>query len=225
MKAIDELFAAAHWDQTRREEIANSVSHGFGLAAAIVATPFLCMAAARQPNQAFYVGTIIFVATMWLLYLVSTLYHAWPQTRLKCVLQIVDHSAIFLLIAGTYTPFTLGALRGPIGFAYFVVIWGLAAAGIAVKSKFELHPGVSAGVYVAMGWGILLAARPLVAAVGSAGITLILAGGAFYTLGVTFYLWRRLRWSHVVWHLFVLGGSVCHFLAVLWYAAGPAVRT
>src|SRR3954451_11535526 len=110
MKAIDELFAAPNWDQTRREEIANSLSHGFGLAAAMVATPFLCLAAARQPSQAFFVGTLLFVATMWLLYLCSTLYHAWPQTRLKCALQIIDHAAIFLLIAGTYSPFALGPL-------------------------------------------------------------------------------------------------------------------
>jgi hemolysin III len=135
MKAIDELFAAPNWDQTRREEIANSVSHGFGLAAAIVATPFLCIAAARQPNRAFYIGTIIFVATMWLLYLCSTLYHAWPQTRLKCALQIIDHAAIFLLIAGTYSPFTLGPLRGALGWTMFVLVWLFAITGIIVKFR------------------------------------------------------------------------------------------
>src|SRR5437764_15281789 len=112
MKAIDELFAAANWDQTRREEIANSVSHGFGLAAAMVATPFLCLAAARQPSQAFFVGTILFVVTMWLLYLCSTLYHEWPHTRLKCALQIIDHAAILLVIAGTCSSFSLGTMRG-----------------------------------------------------------------------------------------------------------------
>src|SRR5437762_5274277 len=133
MKAIDELFAAANWKQTRREEIANTISHGFGLAAAIIATPFLCIAAARQPNRAFYIGTVIFVATMWLLYLCSTLYHAWPQTRLKCALQMVDHIAIFFLIAGTYSPFTLGPMRGVLGWTIFALIWSLAAIGVIFK--------------------------------------------------------------------------------------------
>jgi len=139
MKAVDELFAAPNWDQTRREEIANSVSHGFGLAAAIVATPFLCVAAARQPSQAFFVGTIIFVATMWLLYLSSTVYHAWPRTRLKCALQIVDHAAIFLLIAGTYSPFTLGPMRGALGWTIFSVVWLLAFIGVIIKFRIGVR--------------------------------------------------------------------------------------
>ena len=128
MKVIDELFAAPEWDQSRPEEIANSISHGLGLAAAIVATPFLCVAAARQGNAAFLIGTIIFVATMCLLYLCSTLYHAWPQTRLKCALQITDHAAIFLLIAGTYSPFALGPLRGALGWTMFALVWLFALA-------------------------------------------------------------------------------------------------
>src|SRR5437762_4976268 len=158
MKAIDEMFAAPKWDQTRREEIANSVSHAFGLAAAIVATPFLCVAAARQPSQAFYVGTIIFVVTMWLLYLCSTLYHAWPQTRLKCALQVIDHVAIFLLIAGTYSPFTLGPLRGGLGWIMFALIWLLALIGIIMKLRTGVKwRKLSIVLYLGMGWLILLA--------------------------------------------------------------------
>jgi hemolysin III len=207
------------------EELANTLTHGLGLVASLVGLPVLVLAgiANHDPWQA--ISGAIYGSMLVVLYAASTLYHGLPPCRAKQVCRFLDHAAIFLLIAGTYTPFTLGALRGPIGFAYFVVIWSLAAAGIALKARYELHPGVSTGLYVAMGWGILLAARPMVEAVGPQGSALILAGGVFYTLGVAFYMWRRLRWSHVVWHLFVLGGSVCHFLAVLWYAAGRAVRT
>ena len=207
------------------EELANTLTHGLGLGASLVGLPVLVVAGIARNDPWQVVSGAIYGSMLIVLYTASTLYHGLPPCRAKQICRFLDHAAIFLLIAGTYTPFTLGALRGPLGFAYFVAIWGLAAAGIALKAKFELHPGVSTGLYVAMGWGILLAARPLVQAVGFEGIALILAGGAFYTLGVIFYLLRRLRWSHVVWHLFVLGGSVCHFLAVLWYAAGPAVRS
>src|SRR5438270_6106799 len=166
MKAVDELFAAPNWDQTRREEIANSVSHGFGLAAAIVATPFLCLAAARQPSQAFFVGTILFVVTMWLLYLCSTLYHAWPQTRLKCALQIVDHAAIFLLIAGTYSPFALGPLRGALGWTLFVFVWAFALTGVIIKFKTGVQrKKLSLVLYLSMSWFVLFIARPFVMAV------------------------------------------------------------
>src|SRR3954470_1334536 len=153
MKAIDELFAAQNWDQTKREEIANSLSHGFGLAAAMVATPFLCLAAARQASQAFFVGTLLFVATMWLLYLCSTLYHAWPQTRLKCALRIIDHAAIFLLIAGTYSPFALGPLRGALGWTLFVFVWLFAIAGVVIKFKTGIRrKKLSLVLYLGMGW-------------------------------------------------------------------------
>jgi hemolysin III len=206
------------------EELANTLTHGLGLVASLIGLPVLVVAGVARHDPWQVVSGAIYGSMLIVLYAASTLYHALPPCRAKQVCRFLDHAAIFLLIAGTYTPFTLGALRGPLGFVYFVVIWGLAAAGIALKAKFQLHPGVSTGLYVAMGWGILLAARPMVQAVGMQGAALILAGGVFYTLGVAFYMWRRLRWSHVVWHLFVLGGSVCHFLAVLWYAAGP-VRT
>jgi hemolysin III len=215
MKAIDELFAAPEWDQSRREEIANSVSHGFGLAAAIVATPFLCLAAARQPSQAFFVGTIIFVATMWLLYLCSTLYHAWPQTRLKCALQIVDHSAIFLLIAGTYTPFTLGPLRGALGWTMFVLVWVFAIVGVIIKFRTGVRlKKLSLILYLGMGWIILAVARPFVSAVPLETVIWLFAGGIAYTSGLLFFGNRRIRYSHFIWHLFVLAGTACHFCAI-----------
>lgn len=215
MKAVDELFAAPNWDQTRREEIANSLSHGFGLAAAIVATPFLCVAAARQPNQAFYVGTIIFVVTMWLLYLCSTVYHAWPQTRLKCALQIIDHAAIFLLIAGTYSPFTLGPMHGALGWTIFALIWLLAGIGVVIKLRTGVRlKKLSLVLYLGMGWLILLAFRQFVLVVPTATVIWLLAGGVAYTSGLIFFGNQRLRYSHFVWHLFVLTGTACHFCAI-----------
>jgi hemolysin III len=215
MKAIDELFAAPEWDQSRREEIANSVSHGFGLAAAIVATPFLCMAAARQPSRAFYIGTIMFVVTMWLLYLCSTLYHAWPQTRWKCALQIVDHSAIFLLIAGTYTPFTLGPLRGALGWTMFVLVWVFAIAGVIIKFRTGVRrKKLSLILYLGMGWIILIVVRPFVLAVPLEAVLWLFAGGIAYTSGLLFFGNRRIPYSHFIWHLFVLAGTACHFCAI-----------
>lgn len=220
MKAIDELFAQPNWDQTRQEEIANCVSHGFGLAAAIVATPFLCVAAARQPSQPFFVGTIIFVATMWLLYLCSTIYHAWPRTRLKCAFQIVDHAAIFLLIAGTYSPFALGPMRGAWGWTIFSVVWLLALAGVIFKFRTGIRwKKLSLVLYLGMGWLILLVFRQLVLVVPTAAVIWLLAGGVAYTSGLIFFANQRIRYSHFVWHLFVLTGTACHFCAIFSCAA------
>ena len=215
MKVIDELFAAPQWDQTRREEIANSISHGLGLAAALVAAPYLLLTAARQPSQPFYVGTVIFVATMTLLYLCSTLYHAWPQTRLKCALQILDHIAIFLLIAGTYSPFTLGPLRGGVGWTMFGLVWLLAIVGVVIKLRTGVRwKKISLLLYLGMGWLVLLAVRPFVMAVHWETVIWLLAGGVAYTAGVIFFVNKRMRYSHFVWHLFVLTGTACHFCAI-----------
>ena len=215
MKAVDELFAAPNWDQSRREEIANSLSHGFGLAVAIIATPFLCVAAARHPSQAFYVGTIIFVATMWLLYLCSTLYHAWPQTRLKCALRIIDHAAIFLLIAGTYSPFTLGPLRGALGWTMFALVWLLAIVGMIIKFRTGVRlKKLSLVLDLGMGWIILIVVRPVVVAMPLEAVLWLFAGGVAYTSGLLFFANRRIRYSHFIWHLFVLTGTACHFCAI-----------
>jgi hemolysin III len=166
------------------------------------------------------VGASVFAATMVLLYLASTLYHALPGSRAKRVFQAVDHGAIFLLIAGTYTPFTLGVLRGPWGWTLFGLVWGLAAAGIALKAVGRLrHPILSTLLYVGMGWLVLIAIRPLWLRVPTAGLLWLLAGGVAYTAGLAFFAARGVRYSHLVWHLFVLAGTACHFFAVLWYAA------
>jgi hemolysin III len=220
MKAIDELLADPKWTQSLGEEIANSVSHGLGLAAALIAAPFLLVAASAHESSAFLVGTSIFVATMLLLYLGSTLYHAWPQTRLKCVLQVIDHSAIFLLIAGTYSPFTLGPLRGVWGWTIFGLIWSLAIFGVIMKMKGGVRrPKLSLSLYLGMGWLILIAVRPLAWAVPLETVIWLFAGGVAYTGGVIFFVNERVRYNHFVWHLFVLAGTICHFCAIFSYAS------
>jgi hemolysin III len=220
MKVIDELFAAPKWTQSRAEELANSISHGLGLAAALVAAPFLVVTASRQENALFLVGTILFVATLLLLYFCSTVYHAWPQTRLKCVLQLIDHSAIFLLIAGTYSPFTLGPLRGAWGWAIFALVWILALFGVLMKLRSGLRrKKLSLFLYVGMGWLILVAARPLAVAVPVETLLWLFGGGIAYTGGIIFFVDERRRYNHFVWHLFVLTGTLCHFCAVLSCAA------
>ena len=207
--------------QSRGEEIANSASHGLGLAGALAAMPILIVAAARAGSAANIVAACIFATSMVLLYLSSTLYHAVPGARIKRLFQKLDHGAIYLLIAGTYTPFTLGVLRGAWGWTLFGVVWGLAGIGLVLKAVDRLaHPLVSTGLYLLMGWLVLIAIRPLTALLPSAGLIWLIAGGLAYTVGVAFYLAdSRWRYSHFVWHLFVIAGTACHFFAVLWYAA------
>ncbi len=210
--------AVPHRAQTRGEEIANSISHGTGFLAALIALPVLVVGAVQHGTAAL-VGAGTFAATMALLYLTSTLYHALAPNRAKRVFQILDHGAIYLLIAGTYTPFTLGALRGPWGWTLFGLIWALAGAGIALKAVGGVrHPRLSTGLYLAMGWLILVAAQPLWRAVPGWGLFWLAAGGVAYTAGVGFYAARHMRYAHFVWHLFVLAGSACHFIAVLRYS-------
>jgi hemolysin III len=206
--------------QSRGEEIANSVSHGIGLVAALVGAPILVAMTARHGTAWNLIGALVFSLTTILLYLASTLYHAIPGGRAKAVLRTLDHGAIFLLIAGTYTPFTLGVLRGTWGWTLFGLIWGLAAVGVALKAFRALsHPVISTGLYLAMGWLAIIAIRPFWVRVPLLGLALLLAGGIAYTTGVAFYAARRLRYAHFVWHLWVLAGTGCHFFAVLWYAA------
>jgi hemolysin III len=208
-------------EQSRGEEIVNSISHGIGLVAAIAAAPFLIMHAQQRGDMGYLVGVGIFVATMVLLYLASTFYHAMPAGRGKEMLNVIEHSAIFLLIAGTYTPFTLGVLRGAWGWTLFGLIWGLAATGIGLKVFNRIsHPVLSTGLYLFMGWLMLIAVKPLFARVPAVGILWLAAGGLAYTVGVAFYAMdSRLRYSHLIWHLFVMTGTTCHYFAVLWYAA------
>ncbi|NJD19046.1 MAG: hemolysin III family protein [Gemmatimonadetes bacterium] len=206
--------------QSKGEELANALSHGAGFVLALAAIPVLVVNAVRHGGAADVVGGAVFGATMALLYLASTVYHLMPDGRNgKGWLRRLDHSAIYLLIAGTYTPFTLGVLGGPWGWALFGVVWGLAAAGVALKLTAGVRwPVVSTLVYVAMGWLVLIAIRPLVQHVPWPGIALLVAGGVAYTAGVAFYAAPRMRFAHLVWHLFVLAGTTLHFFAVLGYA-------
>lgn len=206
--------------QTLGEEIANSVSHGVGLVAALVAAPFL-IAAASQLSAANLVGAIVFAVTMVLLYAASTLYHALPQGRAKRVFMKLDHGAIYLFIAGSYTPFALGALSGPWGWTLFGLVWSMAVMGVVLKSFNRLtHPWLSTGLYLAMGWLVLIAAVPLVQNVPTMGIALLVAGGLAYTLGVVFFaLDHKVRYAHAVWHAFVVAGTGFHFFAVLNYSS------
>ncbi len=207
--------------QSLGEEIANAVSHGIGLVAALAAAPVLVTAAARRGGVAAVVGASVFAGSMALLYLASTLYHSCPTGgRLKRVLRVLDHGAIYLLIAGTYTPFTLGALRGPWGWTLLGLVWGLAIFGLLWKALARRHrPIVSTCLYVTMGWLVLIAIRPLLERVPLSGVLWLLAGGIAYTAGVAFFAAHRVRYAHFLWHLMVLAGTVCHFFAVLGYAA------
>jgi len=210
-------------EQSQGEEIANGVSHGLGLVAALVAVPWLIVHAARRADAAFIVGVSLFGASIFLLYLASTLYHALPVGRAKRVFKVLDHSSIFLLIAGTYAPFTLGVLRGAWGWTLFGVVWGLAVTGVALKASGRAsHPVFSTGLYLLMGWLVVIAVDPMFARVPTQGLLWLLAGGLCYTAGVAFFaLDWWLPYGHLVWHLFVMAGTACHYFAVLWYAAWP----
>lgn len=206
-------------EQSRNEEIANSTIHGIGFISALVGTPILIEHAVRLGQTGYIVGTSIFGAAMLLLYLASTVYHALRQSSLKNVFNVIDHVMIYLLIAGTYTPFTLGVLHGAWGWTLFGLIWGLATIGVTLKLFKRLgHPVISTGMYLIMGWLVLVAIGPLYAKVSAQGLTWLLAGAISYTAGVYFYATDdRVRYGHSVWHLFVLGGTVSHYFAI-WYA-------
>lgn len=206
--------------QSLGEEIANAVSHGVGLAAALAALPFLLWSVAQRGNAMEIVGASVFGTSVVLLYLTSTLFHAFPRSRTKRVLQVLDHAAIYLLIAGTYTPFTLGVLNGAWGWTLFGLVWAMAIGGTVMKVKSGIrHNTVSTVFYLAMGWLVLIAADKVWALVPAWGIFWLVAGGLAYSLGAVFFLGERVRYFHFVWHLFVLAGTACHFVAVLYYAA------
>lgn len=207
--------------QTRAEEVANAITHGAALLASVFALPFLIAVDAQRHDPWQIVGGVIFGVSLVLLYAASTVYHALPESRAKQVWRVLDHSAIYLVIAGTYTPFTLGALRGPWGWSLLGLVWTLAAAGIVFKSTLGFRfPHLSTGVYLLMGWMGVLAAGPMLAHVDTSGITWLVAGGLSYTLGVVFFAWEGLLFGHTIWHLFVAAGSTCHFVAVIGSAAG-----
>ena len=207
--------------QSLGEEIANSVSHGVGLLAALVATPFLIASAVTRGDAAFIAGACVFALSMVLLYGASMVYHALPRNRAKQVAQLLDHGAIFLLIAGTCTPFTLGVLRGAWGWTLFGLVWALAVTGVVLKATNRItHPHLSTGLYLLMGWLVVIAIKPLMASLPTAGLAWLVAGGLAYTGGVVFFaVDGRWRYAHFVWHLFVMAGTTCHFVAVYAYAA------
>jgi hemolysin III len=205
--------------QSRTEEVANSLTHALALALVMVGGPVLIVTALREGTLTNVVAVSVFAAAMALMYFASAVYHALKPGRAKHVFHVLDHAAIYLLIAGTYTPFTLGVLEGAWGWTLFGVIWVLAILGIALKlvAGFRWHK-LSIAVYVAMGWIAIVAIKPLMDALPAAGLAWLLAGGLAYTAGVAFYVNKRLRYSHAVWHLFVLAGTACHYVAVLRYA-------
>ena len=205
--------------QTPKEELANSISHGIGLGGAIIAAPVLIFYAASHGDAWAIAGTSVFITTAILLYLSSTLYHSMKNGRLKDIFQIVDHAAIFLLIAGTYTPFTFGVLKGAFGWTLFGIIWAIAAGGIILKIIIgPKYMKFWVSLYVIMGLLMILAIKPLMEVMTIAGLFWIAAGGAAYILGIIFYAMPHRQYSHFIWHLFVLSGTTCHFVAVMFHS-------
>ena len=209
---------------TRGEEIANSLTHACGIVLSIAGLAALIAAATVRGGGVIEIASCaIYGTTLVVLYTTSTLYHSIPFAAPKRVLRTLDHLAIFLLIAGTYTPFVLIALRGAWGWLLFGIVWTLAAIGVAIElSQMRRFRRVMIALYIGMGWVGLIAIKPLVAALPSAGLWLLFGGGVSYTFGVIFYRWHSLRYHHALWHLFVLGGSVLQYFAVLHYVLPPA---
>lgn len=209
-------IAAPHYSVG--EEIANSVTHGVGLVLAIAGLAVLTAFASRLGNVWHIVSCTVFATTLILQYTFSTLYHGIQLPRAKSILRVLDHSAIFLLIAGTYTPFMLVNLRGVWGWTLFSIIWALAFLGVLFQmSLLRRWQGISLALYISMGWVVIVAVKPMLEAIAPGGLVLLLLGGLAYTSGVVFYLWKGLRYHHAIWHGFVLAGSILHFFAVLFY--------
>jgi hemolysin III len=205
---------------TTGEEIANSVTHGIGAALSVAGLAVLVTLAAMHGDAWRVVSFSVYGASLVLLYLASTFYHSFQSPQVKRVFRILDHSAIYVLIAGSYTPFTLVSIRGAWGWSLFGVIWGLAAAGIVLEAVFAKGKGfrlLNIGVYIAMGWLIVIAIKPLLANVPRGGLVWLFGGGLCYTLGAGLYAIKRIPFNHAIWHLFVLGGSICHYFAILFY--------
>ncbi len=200
------------------EEIANSIIHGLGIGLSVAGLTLLVVFSVSAGDGWRLAASIVFGVTLVLEYTASTLYHSFPQPQVKHVFKILDHAGIYLLIAGSYTPFTLVTLRDAGGWWLFAFVWVFAVIGISTEAFWAYRPRwVSVAVYLAMGWVVVLAVRPLMENLAPAGLWLLVAGGLSYTLGTVFYLLKRVPYMHAVWHLFVLGGSACHFLAALLY--------
>ena len=204
------------------EEIANTITHGIGAVLSVAGLVFLLLMAAVQDSVQALICAAIYGGSLVVLYLASTLYHAVRWPRWKRIFLALDHIGIFLLIAGTYTPFTLISMGGAVGWTLFVLIWTLAMAGILFR-LYDQHRAdrLSVPLYLAMGWLVVVAGGELWGALGPGGVVWLVVGGLIYTLGVIFFVWRSLPFNHAVWHLFVIGGSACHFVAVLHYVILP----
>lgn len=201
-----------------REELLNSITHGTGVLLSIAALALLIVFSSIYGDRGHVVSCTIFGITLILLYTASTLYHSFRKPKIKNVLKIIDHSCIYLLIAGTYTPFLLVSLRGILGWTMFAVIWFLAIIGVVFKIYFvHRFKIISTIAYLLMGWLVVFAIKPLFGSMPTGGIVFLFAGGLAYSLGVIFYVWKTLPFNHAIWHMFVLAGSACHFFAVLFY--------
>ena len=203
---------------TKGEEIANAITHGIGTLLAIAGLVILIVFATEYGDKWYIVSYSIYGASMIILYLESTLYHSVTGKKVKKIFRIFDHCCIYLLIAGTYTPFMLTILRGPIGWSIFCIIWLLAIVGIIMKVFWiGKHEGISTAVYVFMGWIIVFAIKKLLLLMPVTGIVLLVAGGIVYTLGAILFMLDKIPYNHAIWHLFVIGGSACHFFCILFY--------
>jgi len=210
-------------DYTLGEEIAHAVSHGIGILLSIAGLVVMVAFASLYGNAWHIVSCSIYGATLILLYTASTLYHGITLPRVKRIFQRIDHAAIFLLIAGTYTPFTLVTLRGGLGWTLFGLVWGFAILGVVLETLVDKRiKWLSLSLYLGMGWTVVIAIRPMLDSVASGGLILLLAGGLCYSLGVIFYTWKRLAYHHAVWHLFVMAGSLLHFFSIFFYVLPPA---
>jgi len=209
---------ANYQHQSLREEIANSITHGIGLLLSISGLVLLVVFACLRGDVWHIVSFSIFGVGMIMVYTSSTLFHSFRNVKIKSILNIIDHSAVYLLIAATYTPFTLVSIRGPWGWSIFGVVWAAAIAGIILKIFFiGKYRTLSTLLYVAIGWVLLIAIKPLYASLPTPGFWLLMAGCFTYSIGVIFFLWRKLPFGHSIWHLFVLGGTICHFFAIILY--------
>jgi hemolysin III len=209
-------------ERTSIEEIANSLTHGCGLVLSLVGLAVLLVLAITRGNAWHIAGCGVYGSTLVILYLASTLYHSFRSRRARHLLRIIDQIAIYLFIAGTYTPFTLVNLRGSWGWALFGLVWALAIFGILFKLLFvNRFQAASIAIYLLMGWLAIIAVKPILALIPPGGLAWILAGGVAYTVGALFFVWERLPFNHTIWHLFVLVGSICHYFAVLFYVLPP----
>lgn len=204
--------------QTKAEEIGNATTHALGVLLSLVAITLFIVFATNQDDALKLISSLVFGSTLLLMYASSTLYHSFKDPKLKHLFRIVDHASIYLLIAGSYTPFMLVTLKGGWGWTMFIFVWSLALAGVVFKiffvQKFEL---LSTAIYLLMGWMSLIVVKPIYQLLPLGGLECVVAGGLCYTIGVIFYVWERLKFSHLLWHLFVLAGSIFHFFAVLFY--------